>query len=327
MSREEAIDILIWALQDDSLIEGYQDKLNEALKMAIKALENHDTFVKYAYSQGKQDALSQEPCDDAISRSGAIKTIEEKAKRIKNEDTLNGLAGAVGILFELPSVNPQPCDDAISRILKRMWNCRGKHTTSIDKVKMEQIIRDALPSVTTMRDATPEEQKSVNDYIKSISTPTGVKFSDVVSRDAVIKAVDAHTNEDGTLNDDISVILEDLPPVNPQYMGNEFFNFDAPMVKKSMEQDTVSRQAVCNIVNDIRDFISVEGYWAILERLKKLLPVTQKLGKWIDEGWYAEGHSEHAYRCSECDEHYIGYVGEYNYCPYCGAYMAEGEGI
>ena len=39
------------------------------------------------------------------------------------------------------------CEDAMNRILKRMWNCRGKHTTSIDKVKMEQIIRDELPSV------------------------------------------------------------------------------------------------------------------------------------------------------------------------------------
>ena len=42
----------------------------------------------------------------------------------------------------------QPSDDAINRILVRMWNCRGKHTTSIDKVKMEQIIREELPSVT-----------------------------------------------------------------------------------------------------------------------------------------------------------------------------------
>lgn len=42
----------------------------------------------------------------------------------------------------------KPCDDAVSRILQRMWNCRGKHTTSIDKVKMEQIIRDELPPVT-----------------------------------------------------------------------------------------------------------------------------------------------------------------------------------
>lgn len=42
----------------------------------------------------------------------------------------------------------EPCDDVVSRILKRMWNCRGKHTTSIDKVAMEQIIHDELPSVT-----------------------------------------------------------------------------------------------------------------------------------------------------------------------------------
>jgi hypothetical protein len=44
---------------------------------------------------------------DLISRQDAIKAIDEKAKRIKNEDTLNGLAGAVGILFDLPSVKPQ----------------------------------------------------------------------------------------------------------------------------------------------------------------------------------------------------------------------------
>lgn len=34
--------------------------------------------------------------------------------------------------------------------------------------------------------------------------------------------------------------------------------------------DCVSRQAVEAIINDIRDCISVEGYWAILERMKKL---------------------------------------------------------
>ena len=39
-------------------------------------------------------------------------------------------------------------------------------------------------------------------------------------------------------------------------------------------EDAVSRQAVCNIVDAIRDCISVEGYWAILERLKKLPSVT-----------------------------------------------------
>lgn len=32
----------------------------------------------------------------------------------------------------------------MEEILKRMWNCRGKETTSIDKVKMEMIIKDVL---------------------------------------------------------------------------------------------------------------------------------------------------------------------------------------
>ena len=48
----------------------------------------------------------------------------------------------------IQALSQEPCDDVVSRILARMWNCRGKHTTSIDKVKMEQIIRDELPSVT-----------------------------------------------------------------------------------------------------------------------------------------------------------------------------------
>ena len=43
--------------------------------------------------------------------------------------------------------------------------------------------------------------------------------------------------------------------------------------------DAISRKAVCDILEDIRDCISVEGYWAILERLKKLPSVTQKSGK------------------------------------------------
>lgn len=44
-------------------------------------------------------------------------------------------------------IKVEPYDDAMTRILKRMWNCRGKHNTSIDKVKMEQILRDELSSV------------------------------------------------------------------------------------------------------------------------------------------------------------------------------------
>lgn len=54
---------------------------------------------------------------------------------------------------------------------------------------------------------------------------------DAISRKAVIKAVDAHTNEDGTLDDDITIILEDLPSVQPKsktghWIGNELGHCD-----------------------------------------------------------------------------------------------------
>lgn len=78
-------------------------------------------------------------CNDTISREAVLKEFEKGAENL------------YGRIDKLPFVNPQPCDDAISRILQRMWNCRGKHTTSIDKVKMEQIIRDELHSVTPSR--------------------------------------------------------------------------------------------------------------------------------------------------------------------------------
>lgn len=44
---------------------------------------------------------------DLISRADAIKAMQDKAKELKNEDTINGLCGAVAILFDMPSVTPQ----------------------------------------------------------------------------------------------------------------------------------------------------------------------------------------------------------------------------
>lgn len=43
-------------------------------------------------------------------------------------------------------------------------------------------------------------------------------------------------------------------------------------------EDAISRQAVERIINDHRDCISVGGYWAILERMKKL-PAVNPLKK------------------------------------------------
>ena len=57
------------------------------------------------------------------------------------------------------------------------------------------------------------------------------------------------------------------------------------MAIKALEQepsgDAISRQAVNEIINDIRDCISVEGYCAIFERLKKLPSINPQEPKWI----------------------------------------------
>ena len=54
--------------------------MEQALDMAIKALssweEYSDKLWKKAYERGKTEALSQEPCDDAISRQAVINAIE-----------------------------------------------------------------------------------------------------------------------------------------------------------------------------------------------------------------------------------------------------------
>ena len=82
--------------------------------------------------------------------------------------------------------------------------------------------------------------------------------------------------------------------------------------------DVVSRQAVNEIVNDIRDYISIEGYLAIIERMKKLPSVMQKSGKWIGVNPMVD-----TLMCSECGENIISADFKSNYCPNCGARMVE----
>lgn len=95
------------------------------------------------------------------------------------------------------------------------------------------------------------------------------------------------------------------------------------LLKQEHCDDVVSRQAVCEIINDIRDCISVEGYCAILERLKKLPSVRpqEQTGHWI-EGSDTDimGEKVYWYTCSNCNEDR---GQKTNYCPNCGAKMVE----
>jgi len=52
--------------------------------------------------------------------------------------------------------------------------------------------------------------KSLREWMKIIAS------EDAISRAEVIKLIDKHTNDDGTLDDDITCILEELPPIQPK---------------------------------------------------------------------------------------------------------------
>ena len=62
----------------------------------------------------------------------------------------------------------------------------------------------------------------------------------------------------------------------------------------------------------------------IFKPFKQFQPERKK-GKWINEGVYGEGHAQCSIRCNNplCNFHYIGYLGDYNFCPNCGADMRE----
>ena len=71
------------------------------------------------------------------------------------------------------------------------------------------------------------------------------------------------------------------------------------------------------------------GCWVryrAIEQVIKEQPTIEperKAGRWIDEGFYADGHGAHAFRCSECGGHIIEYDAD-PFCKWCGAKM-EGD--
>ena len=58
------------------------------------------------------------------------------------------------------------------------------------------------------------------------------RMSDLISRKAVIEAVDRHTRDDGTLDDDISVILEEVETAFDKEKVIEELEYDKEMSAK-----------------------------------------------------------------------------------------------
>lgn len=58
----------------------------------------------------------------------------------------------------------------------------------------------------------------------------------------------------------------------------------------------------------------------IANLVKSMPTIKPRNGKWIDEGFYADGHGAHVFRCPECGGRIIEYDVD-PFCRWCGAPM------
>lgn len=212
-------------------------------------------------------------------------------------------------------------------------------TESINELSQEPtdtVSRGAFEQVCKERDIAIEQ-------LHELGYEWGQKIEpcdDAIGREAVIKAVDAHTNEDGTLDDDISVILEDLPPVTqtPKYwIDKDNKLYKMPDDLPSVTQKPGKWDRLYNWLNDMRlgiapdetvtdiderlcresqtDIIDEIMEWMIKAEVEP--HVTQKSGKW-----------DNSCTCSVCGKWKIleseKNGGKYKFCPNCGSAM-KGE--
>lgn len=49
----------------------------------------------------------------------------------------------------------------------------------------------------------------------------------------------------------------------------------------------------------------------------------ERYGAWIDKGFHSCSYPHQLYMCSECEEEYLGFIGDYVYCPNCESYNVE----
>lgn len=139
MTREEASFLL--ANIDRRVCD---DELNEALDMAIKALEQESSENWYdvpSYEMTLEQArravkdlrkkwvehLEQEPCADAISRQAVIDVIERWLKCSGYNEAERHIMRAVqSVLYDSPSVNPQE---------QKMWSLDDAREPSVTSNK------------------------------------------------------------------------------------------------------------------------------------------------------------------------------------------------
>lgn len=105
--------------------------------------------------------------------------------------------------------------------------------------------------------------------------------------------------------------------------AEEWYKLFVEKLEQEPCEDAISRDAVLEWCGDINMDVYTNE---VKEFVNQLPSVTQKSGKWIDDGFYAEGYSHKAFHCSKCGHNVLGFKEDLsNYCPDCGAKMESNE--
>lgn len=230
--------------------------------------------------------------DDMISREATLKPY----KNLNDEDTISVWLIRKNI-EQQPPVTQKAVgyDDVINRILKRMWNCRGKHIISIDKVKMEQIIRDELSSVTSK----PIE------YDDTVSR--GVFEQVRWERDVAIEQLHELGYELGQKIEPCDAISREwlMRKATERFYTTNYFNHISAMIEEA--PSVTQKCEKCAMNGSGSKYCDNCG---------------QKSGKWIPIPYELDYETDA--ECSLCHEKFIAAI-DYNYCPKCGCRMQKSE--
>lgn len=111
-------DLEVDCISRKAVFETIDDCNRDGLKGIFCSYDDGERFKEYIKNLPSVTPLSSEleknskkleknfGESDCISRADAIKAMQDKAKELKNEDTINGLCGAVAILYEMPPITP-----------------------------------------------------------------------------------------------------------------------------------------------------------------------------------------------------------------------------
>lgn len=301
-------------------------------EMAIRALENLDTFMKYAYSYGKQDALSQEPCTDAVSEK------EQKPCKHCDEDGFcltQNLCVSQRTICNKYYAEQEPCGECRNKRTSFCGNC--KKYDEFEPCDWYDVPSDEM-TLEQARQAVKDLRKKLTEYLEQEPSNTVSRevFEQVMrERDIAIEQLHELGYELGQKIESYEVEATKLQQAyNKGFEDCRQAVFDlvnADWKYEGLETDVASLSPVTQKPETVTEF--ADRCRECGARYGKLLK--QKTGHWI-------GHREHcenlgvmpsglgAYEwCSNCDcgiDVREWHRNNYNYCPNCGAKMTESEG-